>query len=99
MVFLLRQMRLTVRSIRAFNVFIDNPGPDYGAFGEETPTGSTWIDGREIFRKVLNLGGLPDGDAVPGAQASVNHEIPGLLQVVRMWAISVSGTPHSSQVK
>ncbi len=91
--FLLRQMRLTVRSVRAFNVFINNPGPDYGAFGVETDTGSTWIDGRTIFRKVLDMGELPDGEAVPAAQASVNHNIPGLLQVVRMWAISVSATP------
>lgn len=93
MAYLLRQMRLTARSVRAYSVFLEDPGPNYGPFGEETPTGSTWIDGRPIYRKVLDMGELPDGDAVPGAQASVNHEIPGLLQVVRMWSISVSSTP------
>lgn len=92
MAYLLRFMRLTARSVRAYRVFIDNPGPDFAPFGVESSTGSTWIDGREIFRTVVDMGTLADGSAAP-AVTNVNHGIVAMELVTRVWGIIVNATP------
>lgn len=66
--------------------------PDYGAFGVEVSTNTRWIDGNEIFRTVVDMGTLADGTAVP-AVTNVNHGIPSISQVVRVWGIMVNATP------
>ena len=60
---------------------------------DELDTGGKWIDGKTIYRQVFDMGTLPDGAAVPGAQASVAHGITGLDTVVRLIGLAVSGTP------
>ena len=52
----------------------------------ETATGQRWIDGKMIYRKVIDFGALPNA-----AGKAVNHNIIGLTRV-----ISVTGTAFHS---
>ena len=51
----------------------------------ETLTGGTWIDGKPIYRKVVNFGALPNAGS-----KTVNHNITNLYKVInqRGWAYS-----------
>ena len=62
--------------------------PDERFSANEIPTGARWIDGKQIYRKVIDIGALPNN-----ATKSVNHGIVGLGQVVRLWGIAVNATP------
>lgn len=44
---------------------------------EETNTGSTWINGKPIYRKVVSIGSLPNNTAV-----TINHGISNIEYVV-----------------
>ncbi len=53
----------------------------------EQNTGCLWTDGKTIYRKVINLGSLPN--ATPG---SVAHGISNLSTVVRLSGFATNGT-------
>lgn len=53
----------------------------------ETDTGRIWIDGRKIFRKVVNFGTLPNATS-----KQVPHGITGISNFVLVRAFS-GGTP------
>lgn len=53
----------------------------------EQNTGRLWIDGKPIYRKVVNLGSLPN--ATPG---SVAHSIANLSTVVSLSGFATNGT-------
>jgi hypothetical protein len=55
----------------------------------ETDTGQQWIDGKTIYRKVINFGAL----ANTGTK-SVNHGISSISQITKLYAISYNS--HSS---
>ena len=56
----------------------------------ETNTGKTWIDGKPIYRKVINLGTLPNNDT-----KGVNHGITNINQFVNVRGF---GTYSSSAI-
>lgn len=66
------------------------PGPgviNYSA--AEQNTGTTWVDGRNIYQKTINTGQLPNGTAV-----TVAHSVPNIANVLRVWGwASDAGTP------
>lgn len=53
----------------------------------EQNTGCKWIDGKTIYRKVVNLGSLPN--ATPG---SVAHGISNISTVIRLTGMATNGT-------
>lgn len=53
----------------------------------ETDTGQRWIDGKTIYRKVINFGNLPNTST-----KSVNHNISGLSFVTSLYAIAYTAT-------
>lgn len=51
---------------------------EIGTFSsDETLTGQTWIDGKPIYRKIIDIGNLPDGSLNPDEATTkeVEHEI------------------------
>lgn len=61
-----------------------NANLDYST--TETDTGTTWIDGKAIYRKVVNIGTVANGGS------SVAHGITGIDRVINYWGISDNGT-------
>ena len=56
----------------------------------ETDTGKKWIDGKIIYRKVINFGSLTNT-----SEKSVAHNITGITQVISLTAIATnSGTNY-----
>jgi len=53
---------------------------------QETLTGGTWIDGKPIYRKVVDCGALPNNTA-----KTVNHNISNLGTVVKLAAYTSDG--------
>jgi len=53
---------------------------------DETFTGMYWIDGKKIYRKVVDCGTLPNA-----AQKNVPHNISNLDQVITIKGIATSG--------
>ena len=53
----------------------------------EQPTGAKWIDGKPVYRKVIDFGVLPNA-----SQKTVDHGIANLGQVIKCDVISTSGT-------
>jgi len=82
---LLRYFRLSSRSIRAYRVFLVNPGPNYST--GEIDTGSEWIDGSPIFRKVIEIGALPDS-----AAKLVNHGLTAPFTIIHYYGFATDGT-------
>lgn len=64
---------------------VKSPGLNYST--DEIDTGGTWIDGKQVFRKVLNMGELPKTNV-----KSVAHGISGLGQVISIHGIATSDT-------
>ena len=54
-----------------------NGGLDYST--GEIKTGGTWIDGKPIYRKVVNFGVLPNTNT-----KSVNHNISNIKNVIKI---------------
>lgn len=52
----------------------------------EQKTGQYWIDGKEIFRKVIDFGALPNN-----ATKRVVHGISNLGTVIKLWGVATSG--------
>jgi hypothetical protein len=55
----------------------------------EQLTGGKWIDGKPIYRKVVDFGALPNA-----SQKSVNHGISNLGQVIKCDVISTNGSSY-----
>lgn len=53
----------------------------------ETLTGGTWIDGKPIYRKVVDFGALPNA-----TNKTVLHNISNLSYVIKLSAITYNGT-------
>jgi hypothetical protein len=53
----------------------------------ETDTGAKWIDGKTIYRKVINFGVLPNATA-----KSVAHGITGLGTIISAVGVSTGGS-------
>ncbi len=53
----------------------------------EQATGQKWIDGKEIYRKVISCGALPNATTKNTA-----HSISGMTKVLRMWGTATDGT-------
>ena len=53
----------------------------------ETNTGKTWIDGKTIYRKVLNCGALPNN-----SDKLVNVNVPNINNVISINGIGISRT-------
>jgi hypothetical protein len=81
---LLRYFRLSSRSIRAYRVFLENPGPNYST--GEIDTGSLWIDGSPIFRKVIDIGALPDSSS-----KLVNHGLTAPFTIIHYYGFATDG--------
>ena len=68
---------------------------DFEAFNSfslsETDTGQVWIDGKKIYRKVVNFGGLPNNTT-----KNVPHGISGTFTVVRLWGVGLNPSIPSS---
>jgi hypothetical protein len=60
-------------------------GLDYAPAGTEQNMGYNWIDGKRVYRKVVNFGALPDNTT-----KTVAHNITGLSYVVKVVGISYS---------
>ena len=54
--------------------------------GEESATGEKWIDGKEVFRRVIDIGQLPDTSS-----KLVPHGITGLDQFVEIRSLMFDG--------
>ena len=62
----------------------------------ETLTGGTWIDGKPIYRKIVNFGALPNSTS-----KSVAHGISGISKIIKFSAVTTNGTywlnlPHTN---
>lgn len=58
----------------------------------ETLTGDTWIDGKPIYRKVINFGALPNNG---GKQ--VNHGVKNLDKFIKIWGFCYnSSDPYTA---
>jgi hypothetical protein len=53
----------------------------------EVNTGKTWIDGKSIYRKVLNCGALPNN-----SDKSVDINVEDIEQLVNLYGIGISTT-------
>ncbi len=49
----------------------------------ETMTGETWIDGKPIYRKVVNVGGVYENN-----EARIDHGITGLYQILKAYGFA-----------
>lgn len=56
---------------------------------EETATGMYWIDGKPIYRKVIDFGALPNN-----AHKDVNHGISNLGTVVNLYGMANQTNNH-----
>jgi hypothetical protein len=56
---------------------------------EETFTGKYWIDGKKIYRKVINVGNLPNADV-----KNINHNIVGLENITFSYGNASNGSTH-----
>ena len=76
---LIRFFKLFQRSTREWPVYLEKQG---STFSEEEgiDTGTKWLDGRAIFRKAVDFGGLPNAGG-----KTVAHGIPPIISVVDMW--------------
>lgn len=67
------------------NGVVSAPNIDFATFGDgnystaEQNTGFTWIDGRALYKKTLNIGTLPSS-----GNKDVNHGITNLHRVIRI---------------
>lgn len=70
--------------LMAFDNIISSQNSNFAKYStSETDTGQRWIDGKTIYRKVINFGALGDTTT-----KSVNHGISSISQVTRLYAIS-----------
>lgn len=53
----------------------------------ETNTGKTWIDGKPIYRKVLNCGALPNN-----SDKLINVNVSNINNVINLFGIGISTT-------
>ena len=58
----------------------------------ETKTNKVWIDGKPIYRKVINFGALPNT-----SEKTQNTGVTDMSQLVKLWGIFKSGTGASTQ--
>lgn len=70
-------------------------GGDYST--SEVNTGFKWVDGKDIYKKTINFGSLPNS----GATKNVAHGITNLENVVHMFGTATDGTtiiplPHAT---
>jgi len=56
----------------------------------EIDTGATWIDGKHIYRSVVNFGALPSGGV-----KSVNHGITGIDTIVNVRGITYNSSGNT----
>lgn len=68
--------------------------PAYGGAGlisfstdEQLVPGVTWIDGKQVYQKTVDFGGLPND-----AEKTVAHGIVGLDTVIDFWGEASNGT-------
>lgn len=54
---------------------------------EETITGSTWVDGKTIYKKTISFGALPNA-----TDKTVAHGITNLGMVVKLEGVATNGT-------
>ena len=50
---------------------------------DEVKTNDIWIDGKQIYRKVLNVSSLPNSTVLP-----IYHEISNMKEVVRLYGMA-----------
>lgn len=50
---------------------------------EEVETGETWINGRKIYRKVIDFGALP-----AGGTKNVPHHIASYSTIIKVWGFT-----------
>lgn len=67
----------------------DKPQGDRYSLSERL-TGKYWIDGRPIYRKVVNFGALPNNTT-----KSVAHGITGMLQLVDLMILAAEGSNYA----
>lgn len=53
----------------------------------EAATGGTWVDGKPIYKKTINMGALPNA-----ADKTVAHGITNLGMVVKLEGVATNGT-------
>lgn len=74
--------------LMAFDNIISSQNSNLANYStSETDTGQRWIDGKTIYRKVINFGNLPNTST-----KSVNHNISGLSFVTSLYAIAYTAT-------
>lgn len=66
---------------------------------EETETGMYWIDGKPIYRKVIDVGWGPNGTTSTPASITVPHNISNLDEVISYEMLGTSYPSQSSTVK
>lgn len=54
----------------------------------EQDTGYTWIDGREIYKKTIDLGNLPSSTAT----VNIPHNVANLSKVIRLEAVAINSS-------
>lgn len=69
----------------------DAPGDEAWQYStEETRTGKTWVDGKPIYRKVVDFGALPNA-----SNKNVNHGISNLDYVVSYEGLAYDSTTRT----
>ena len=64
---------------------VSAPNIDFATFGDgnystsEHDTGFTWVDGRKIYKKTINIGTLPNNETI-----SVPHGISNLARIIKI---------------
>lgn len=79
---------VVVSDDESFLRVVENYIDEKNSYSEtETLTGGTWIDGKPIYRKVINFGTLPNN-----TEKTVNHNISNLDTLIKMECIAKSAS-------